>query len=210
MRRLFFALLLAATPLFAQTPDDLTLKIDSKVLGESRTVLVHFPASYRAGTRSYPVLYMTDAEAQLAHTAATATFLARAGRMPEMIVVGVTNLDRTRDLTPTHVDGISIDGQPISFPTSGGAPKFLTFFETELIPTIEKTYRTQPYRVFAGHSFGGLFALNALFTRPKLFNAIIAVSPSFTWDNHWVLRTAQQFVDANRELNAMLVFTLAN
>lgn len=209
MRRILIACLFAfAIPLLA---DDVELKIDSKVMGEQRTVLVHLPQSYRAGSRAYPVLYMTDAPAQFDHTVATATFLARQGRMPEVIVVGVTNTDRTRDLTPTHLDQTAFDGgAPVPFPTSGGGPKFLTFFESELIPKIESSYRTIPYRVFAGHSFGGLFALNALFSRPKLFNAVIAVSPSFTWDDHWALRTAEKFLDANRELNGMLVYTLGD
>ena len=48
---------------------------------------------------------------------------------------------------------------------------------TELIPKIEGQYRTQPFRIFAGHSLGGLFAVHTMLTRPDLFNAYIAVSP---------------------------------
>jgi len=78
-----------------------TLK--SEILGEERTVMIHLPPGYEAGTQRYPVLYLTDAEAQFRHTAATADFLAVQGRIPPLIVVAITNTDRTRDLTPTDV-----------------------------------------------------------------------------------------------------------
>ena len=66
-------------------------------------------------------------------------------------------------------------GQEVKFPTSGGADKFLDFIEKEVMPLVESKYRVQPYRVFAGHSFGGLLAIHAFSTRPELFNAYIAV-----------------------------------
>jgi hypothetical protein len=101
-------------------------------------------------------------------------------------------------------------GGGLPVPTSGGAGKFLSFIETELIPHIEKSYRTHPYRVFAGHSFGGLFALHALFSRPRLFNSIIAVSPSLTWDDRWVMRRATELIEKNPELETTLFFSIGN
>ncbi len=56
-----------------------TLK--SEALGEERTVMIHLPPGYEAGTQRYPVLYLTDAEAQFGHTASTADFLAVQGRI---------------------------------------------------------------------------------------------------------------------------------
>jgi uncharacterized protein len=183
--------------------DRITVK--SEVLGEERVVLVRTPPGYERDGQRYPVLYMTDGQAQLGHTVSTIEFLARNGRMPEMIVVAINNTDRTRDLTPTRERG-----EPIQFPTSGGADKFLKFIETELIPKIEGSYRTQPYRVFAGHSFGGLFAINAFLTRPEVFNSFIAVSPSLQWDNQLMCRRAEEFFKDRKELNKILYFTIAN
>lgn len=130
--------------------------------------------------------------------------------MPELIVVGITNTDRTRDLTPTNASLWRADGTEAKLPTSGGADKFLKFIETELIPKVEANYRTQPYRVFAGHSFGGLFALHTFLTRPELFNAYIAVSPTMDWDNHLLSRKAEEFFKDRKELNKTLYLTLAN
>ncbi len=191
--------------------EPVTVLIDSKVLGERRTAYVRVPSSYSSGNSRYPLIVMTDADAQMQHTVATIDFLVRNGRMPEVIVVGVTNTDRTRDLTPTHVDKATWDdGMTLEFPTSGGADRFLTFIASELLPKIDAGYRTLPYRVFAGHSFGGLLALQAMVTRPKLFNAWIAVSPTLGWDDRYILKRAAEFVASQKELDATLVVTVGN
>jgi hypothetical protein len=183
------------------------VQLESKVLSETRTILVRTPASYAGSTRAYPVLYMTDGDRQIGHTAAVVDFLAREGRMPEVIIVGINNTDRTRDLTPTKLETF---GGNFATPTSGGGERFLDFIATEVIPYVEKSYRTQPYRVFAGHSFGGLFAMHAFFTRPRLFNGVIAVSPTLTWDDRYVYRRAQEWVKKTPERPVTLVMSVGN
>lgn len=212
MKRLFlFVLLALSVTAAAQDRQQITrLGLKSVVLGEERFVLVRTPTGYQGNGQRYPVLYLTDGEGQMDHTVTTIDFLARNGRIPELIVVGIANTDRTRDLTPTNGTLRNPGGQPQRFPTSGGADKFLKFIETELIPSIEADYRTQPYRIFAGHSFGGLFALHTLFTRPELFNAYIAVSPSMPWDDGLPLREAEAFCKNNKEANRQLFFTVGN
>ena len=209
----FLSLLLLAIPAFGQIPQDgLTrLNIKSEVLGEERVILVRTPPGYERSTERFPVLYMTDGDAHLLHTSGTISFLARNGRIPEMILVGITNTDRTRDLTPTRAS-FNEAGQTNNnpFPTSGGADKFLKFIETELIPQIEGKYRTQPYRILAGHSFGGLFTIHALISRPELFNAYISVSPALNWDNNLVLKRAEEFFKGRKEWNRTLYVTLGN
>jgi predicted alpha/beta superfamily hydrolase len=211
MRRALLVLLVFALPLAAQdAKPPQKISIFSKVLNEQRNVLVRVPASYETSGRPYIVLYMTDGDRQLPHTAATVDFLVREGRMPEVIMVGISNTDRTRDLTPTHVEVPQFGNQRFRTPTSGGGDRFLAFIEGELIPHIEKNYRTRPFRVFAGHSFGGLFAMHALVTRPKLFNALIAVSPTFGWDNTYINRRAEEFLKASRDANNTVVVTLGD
>jgi predicted alpha/beta superfamily hydrolase len=196
----------AQAPILYDAPERLVIK--SQVLGEERTILVRTPAGYARNSERFPVLYMTDGDSHIQHTSGTISFLARNARMPEMIVVGITNTDRTRDLTPTRVDQPS--NPNASFPTSGGADKFLKFIETELIPLVESKYRTQPYRVLAGHSLGGLFAVNTMLTRPELFNSYIAVSPSLQWDNFVLLGRVKEFFNTRKELNRTLFTSLGN
>ena len=211
MRRALAVLLFLSVPLAAQeAKPPQTITIQSKVLSEARNVLVRLPASYATSDRPYIVLYMTDGDRQLPHTASTIDFLVREGRMPEVIMVGISNTDRTRDLTPTHVEAPVFGTNRFRTPTSGGADNFLSFIETELIPYIEKNYRTRPYRVFAGHSFGGLFGMHALFTRPKLFNAVIAVSPTFEWDDLYINRRAAEFVKSHPDARNTVVVTMGD
>jgi predicted alpha/beta superfamily hydrolase len=139
--------------------------------------------------------------------ASTVEFLARGGRMPEMIVVGITNTNRTRDLTPTKATEPGSKAPPAG---GGGADKFVKFIETELIPQVEKTYRTEPYRIFAGHSFGGLLAVHILATKPDLFNAYIAVSPSLWWDDEVAIRELAECLKRRPELHHTLFMTLGN
>ncbi len=211
MKRLFALTLLslvAAQGLTARAEDGRPgnrLTVKSAVLGEERLALVRTPPGYDTNGQRYPVLYLTDGDAHIGHTAATIEFLARNGRMPEMIVVGITNTDRTRDLTPTRA---SQDGK--APPTGGAADKFVKFFETELIPEVEKRYRTQPYRVFAGHSFGGLLAVHIFATRNDLFDAYIASSPSLWWDNQVTIRQLEEFLKGHKDVHRTLVLTLGN
>jgi predicted alpha/beta superfamily hydrolase len=204
-------LLLSPPKTHGQAPDATArLYLKSDVLKEERVVLVSTPPGYERGGERYPVLYLTDGDAQIGHTISTISFLARNGRMPEMIVVGILNTDRTRDLTPTNASLAIPGGRVQPFPTSGGADKFLKFIETELIPRIESDYRVHPYRIFAGHSLGGLFAIHAMLARPELFNAYIAVSPSLFWDNDFELKRAEEFFKTHKEWKKTLYFSLGN
>jgi len=186
-----------------------TFTIKSTVLGEDRIVLVRTPVGYEANKARYPVLYMTDGDAHMGHTASTIEFLTRNGRISDLIVVGVTNTDRTRDLTPVKSTNKNAAGE-LQFPTSGGADNFLKFFETELIPEIEKQYRVQPYRIFAGHSLGGLFAIHAMMAKPGLFNSYVAVSPSLQWENDTELKRAEEFFKTQKEMKVTLFVSIGN
>lgn len=205
----FAVLLIVSSAAIAQpaTGTVKTITIKSDVLREDRTVLVRTPAGYETNKVSYPVLYMTDGDAHMGHTASTIEFLTRNGRISDLIVVGVTNTDRTRDLTPAKSTNRNAAGE-LQAPTAGGADNFLKFFETELIPEIEKQFRVQPYRILAGHSFGGLFTIHAMISKPGLFNSYIAVSPSLQWANAEALKRAEDFLKNQKELKVTLYTSL--
>ena len=209
----FLALALLANASAAAAADVIAvgeaLRLPSKVLGEERTILVSTPSRYGQGDERYPVLYLTDGDAHLVHTRGTVDFLARAGVIPDLIIVGVANTDRTRDLTPTRWAAPRPGGR--SAPANGGgAGKFLDFFSQELIPFVEGRYRTAPCRILAGHSLGGLFALTALVQRPELFNAFVAASPALAWDDDLILRQTARFLGGRQELKRTLTVTMAD
>lgn len=187
--------------------------IYSEVLGEMRHYWVHLPSSYYDRSiqpMSYPVLYILDGNIHF-HSITGMTEILSSGAngthvIPEMIVVAILNRDRTRDLTPT-VSKKGFDGKDADWiANSGGGDKFLQFFEEELIPGVESDYRTFPYRTFVGHSFGGLAVINALISRPQLFNAYVLIDPSIWWDEKIMLkRTADFLISADLKGRSLFV-----
>ena len=97
-------------------------------------------------------------------------------------------------LTPTHsiidTNGKIDTSAGLSLQTSGGGEKFLQFIKDELMPYIEKKYKPAPYKIFSGHSFGGLMTFYCLTKHPDMFNAYISVSPALWWDNKIHLKVA--------------------
>jgi predicted alpha/beta superfamily hydrolase len=187
------------------------ITVHSNVLNEDRPILVRMPAAAQGKNDKYPVLYLADGDGHINEVGAIIDFLASQNRCTPLIVVGIPNTDRTRDLTPTRADQKNAQGVVVQAqPTSGGGDKFLEFIQTELFPEIEKRYPTQHYRIFAGHSLGGLLAIHALIAHPDMFDAYIAVSPSLQWDDQHTLHQAQKFFAKQKEFNKTLFFSLGN
>jgi predicted alpha/beta superfamily hydrolase len=183
-------------------------QIESKVLAETRTYIIHTPASYKSGKDAYPVLVLQDAEAHFAHTTSAVDLLSGSGRIPRMIVVGINNTDRTRDMTPSKPT-TGWGGTPWTG-SAGGADKFLSFIADELLPMVDRNYRTRPYRVLIGHSLGGLFAVYALMNRPEVFNGYLAISPALWWDDQALVKASQPFFAAHKDLRADLYMTMGD
>jgi predicted alpha/beta superfamily hydrolase len=218
--------LFAPIVVFAQLPTPglttigTTDSIFSQTLKEQRRYVVYTPPGYQQSVylpRSYPVVYLLDGGAhfhsftgllQFLSTGINGTFV-----VPEMIVVGVLNTDRARDLTPTESTKGS-DGKPlppgmVTSKTGGGA-NFLRFLRNELIPHIDSTYRTDPYRLLVGHSLGGITAVQALYTMPETFNGYIAIDPSMWWDERVLVRQAREFFAKPSLPNRSLFVAQAN
>ncbi|WP_434778077.1 alpha/beta hydrolase [Neisseria sp. Ec49-e6-T10] len=158
--------------------------IYSQTLQEKRTYQVYLPSTYhdtQLQKTSYPVLYVLDAHIRFEEAITIVNLLHKTyPTIPEMIIVGIYNTDRTRDLTPTKVLASQSDYRNVE--NSGGAAHFQTFLTQELRNEINKTYRTNGYNILSGHSFGGLFGLNVLLTEPQAFNAYLLADPSIWWD----------------------------
>lgn len=196
----------AASPYVLKDAEVQTLPTSSN--GRDYVLYVSFPLSYATSgpTRRYPVIYMLDGFWDFPLVAQIADFVRRDGHAPESIVVGIgyggTNpnvgLLRQWDLTP------GIDAQYDSTgATTGHAQEFLAVIESQIIPFVDATYRSDTsYRVLLGNSFGGLFALYALFERPGLFQGVVVSSPSLAWRDEYVLTRAQQHAAGGTALNA--------
>ena len=153
--------------------------IHSARLKSDRRLLVSTPDAYAADQRRYPVLVLLDGDDQFRNAVATVRFFANRQVIPDMIIIGVPNgADRTHDLTPRL-----IGKDTMNFKTAGGADDFLVFLSDEVLPWVDKRYRTLPTRVLAGHSFGGLIALYAAAKQPSAFRVTVAMSPALWWND---------------------------
>ena len=167
--------------------------IHSKVLNQDRQLYIHVPTIDSAErNKPLPVLYLLDGENHFHVLSAYIEYLSHWKVIPPLIVVGIISIDRRKDLTPTNslinFDGIIDSG----YKTTGGNEPFFQFIQKELMPYIAAKYNTSPFKIFAGHSFGGITTINCMLTHPGLFDAYIAVSPSIWWDNKYMLRLTKQ------------------
>ena len=148
--------------------------LDSKILGEKRTILVATPPQMKP---NLPLLVVLDGEWTFTKVAVIIDHLVGNGRLPPMVVAGVVNTDRGRDLMPTF------EGAEFA---AGPSDKFLGFLADELIPKPASEYPIGKYRILAGHSNGGMFSLYAFIRRPEAFQANLALSPSYGFDDRFV------------------------
>jgi hypothetical protein len=72
----------------------------------------------------------------------------------------------------------------------GGGETFFKFLTEELFPKIESDYRTIPYRVYVGHSLGGITTAYTLLKHPGIFNGYFSIDGSLWWDNGKCVREA--------------------
>ncbi len=175
-----------------------THTIKSAVLNEERTVVVQLPKSYQAESKKvYPVIYRLDGAGNIPLATAMIERLQNDNRAPEVIIVAIKNTNRLRDFYPT----VNKEPQgPVG--EGGGAAKFLAFFEQELIPLVNKNYRTHDYKVISGASAGGVFALYALQAKPELFQAHIAYSPAVWWNYGAMVKSTKSFIAKTKDLNS--------
>jgi len=198
-----------------QFPPSEVITIHSKILNEDRKIYIHRPKPDSTNVEErFPVLYVMDGENHFELFAQYADYLSRPDvlAIPKMVIVGIPNTKRRRDLTPT-VSITDYSGKPDTskrLEPSGGNENFLKFINTELIPTIDQSYKTKPYKILAGHSFGGLASINCMLTHPELFDAYIAVSPSFWWDNRYLSKLADKKLKKGAALNKKLFYSDGN
>ncbi len=168
--------ILAASPAHPQEPRDgdavsigTFRQIHSNVLGEERLLLVCPPSGYTESSMAYPVLFVLygdQVRGYFAEAVHVVDRLSEEGSIPQMLVVGVANVDRYRDLSPVARRG-----------TPSGIEPFSRFVVDELIPFIETEYRTKDFRVLEGPQAGAEFGLYTLEKKPGLFDAFIIENP---------------------------------
>jgi predicted alpha/beta superfamily hydrolase len=177
----------------AQAPSTESFVLHSQILNEDRTINVRLPLAYGASAgarpRSFPVLYMPDGglDEDFPHVTAAVDSLVGERLIRPVIVVGIPNTQRRRDLTsPT-----SVASEAAIAPKVGGAALFRQFIKKELLPEVNRRYRTTSERSIIGESLAGLFVVETLLEEPRLFTHYIALDPSLWWNHAALLDTAR-------------------
>jgi uncharacterized protein len=176
----------AGAPAPAAIGESFTLA--SQLLGERRVINVYVPPGYATATERYPVLYMPDGgmAEDFPHVAGSVDVSIKNAVIRPLIVVGIENTDRRRDLVgPTEVPR-----ERERAPRAGGADRFRAFLRDELLPLIAARYRTTAESALVGESLAGLFVVETFLREPALFDGYIAADPSLWWNEQALVRDA--------------------
>ncbi len=198
--------LLATTALAqprVEIPGSQLHSLSSTMVGREYNLLVQFPRGYDDETKSFPVVFVLDAQWDFPLVQAIYGSQYYDGFVPAFVIVGITwggenprhDSLRAADLTPTNARGV---------PQSGNAPKFLSFIKSELIPFVESKFRTTHDRTLMGSSYGGLFTLYAMFQETGIFKRYVLTSPAIGFDNGVIYDFEKDYAKKNSSLPVRL------
>jgi len=185
-----------------------SLSFESKILSGDREIWIHVPKIDKSSLDNpqsiFPVIYVLDGEHSFNNVVGISKALARANLMPNVIVVGVTGVNREYDYSPSDLK--------VDYMKTGGGDKFLSFFANELIPYINNNYPSSNHNTLIGHSIGAMFAIYALTESPlDNFSNHLAISPSLWWDNQSLAnKWKEKLKTPEFKQNKLAFITMAN
>lgn len=147
--------------------------IQSSKLGEERQIKIQLPRGYNSEDKGYPLFIVLDGDYMFEAVAGNVDYYSYWEDMPAAIVVGINQMGTRYDDT--------MYSEQNSLPINTGAA-FFEFIGMELIPYIEKTYRTGRFRVVVGHGETANFINYYLLKPSPLFQSYIVVSPELAPD----------------------------
>ena len=208
----FYILLFGVQTTFGQNETDIIIGskfvIKSNILDEERTCLISLPDSYNDSSEAeikYPIIILLDGYTHFKTASGIVHFMSsnknRNNLIPQSIIIAIENVDRRRDFTVTKIKTKRPN-------TGGGGRNFLNFIEKELVPYIDKNYRTEPSRTLIGHSLGGLLTLNSYMDKNSIFNAYISIDPSIWWNEEMMKNKVDSI--SSISLNKKLYIATAN
>lgn len=155
--------------------------LPSSTYGGTREINVWLPPGYAGSGRNYPVFYLLDGGTtwqDFHHISGLAQLGTVNGTTRDVIVVGIASVDRRNELAlPTQ------NAELIArYPTQGQSDRFRRFIAEEVLPFVERRFRSSGETALMGESLAGLFVIETFLKEPQMFDAWVAVSPSLWWD----------------------------
>jgi enterochelin esterase-like enzyme len=168
----------------------------SRFLRNRRDLIVYLPPGYdEQPQRRFPVLYLQDGQNLFDgatsfvpgmdwHVGETADTVIAKGTVQPLIIVGIYNAGnaRVREYTPTKVPRFG----------GGRADRYAKFLVEEVLPFVQKEYRTlsgPALTGIGGSSLGGLVSLYVGLKFPNIFGKLAAISPSVWWNQREIARS---------------------
>ena len=165
---ILFLFFICSNAIFSQKVTD---TISSKRLNEDREIIIGLPPSYdKHPNQKYPVLVLLDGDFLFDAFQGALSYANYWDDLPEVIIVGISQNKNNERETDCAVD------QENGLPTEKGEA-FFEFIGLELLPYIEKKYRTAPFKMIAGLDTTAGFLNCYLYKDVPLFDAYISMSP---------------------------------
>jgi predicted alpha/beta superfamily hydrolase len=163
-------------------------QLESKILGETRRLLIYVPEKYKKSTEKFPVIYVLDGQIHYKHATTTADILQKKGQIPASIIVAITNNEGTvmRDFSTKTAN-------------------YARFLKEEVLPFVANNFRVNGHKTLFGHSRPGAFVLETLVKTPNAFDNYIAANPIV---NEAFVTKFEHFLDHNKNLDQSLYFSM--
>ncbi len=192
-------------------------QFSSKELGQDLRLTISLPSTYGSSDERFGVVYYLDPFIQGGTIREIVHMLAGSQELPQLITVGIgPEVDsvpawyrqRVFLFTPTQSDTYLDYGVQRSW--GGGSREFLRSIEDEIIPLVDKNYRTRKgERTLFGHSLGGLFAFFTLLEKTNLFQGYVISDPSMKWDNSLLERLEHEYATRNDAMSARVFISVS-
>ena len=188
----------------AREPPHEAFTLSSKAVAEQRRVNLYVPPGFESAVAPLPVLYLLDGgdTEDFPHPGilAAVDLAIRTGEMHPLVIVGIENTERRRDMTgATEVDKDRTIAAHV-----GGSAAFRAFLRDELMPEIGRRVKPGGKTALAGESLAGLFVLETFFLEPALFDTYVAISPSLWWNGGALARGAGAWLKAHPRVASTL------
>jgi predicted alpha/beta superfamily hydrolase len=199
--------LIVCTTAFGQYTNTDTLSYYSDYFKAKRQLKISLPTEYQQyPNRRYKVVYLFDAQSSSLYEFTKATMAYFPGYasfyFDPVILVGIVTKNRHFEFLPKQQNTIAGNG---NYPAAGGADTLALSIEKELKPFIESKFRTTGFSIGIGHSLGGTFVTYSMLKFPNIFNAGIAISPNYVYDNEEILNVFKK-ADTKKNLSGKFLY----
>jgi len=193
--------------------------IQSKILNRDYELYFGLPASYGKSPRRYPVVFITDAPYAFPLVRSISRRVSDNGKqLEEFILVGLSYakgdtsaLSRNRDYTPTDVNAKGTREPDQAIGPYGQAERYRRFIADEVFPFVARHYPADMSRtIYFGHSYGGLFGIHVLLTKPTMFSHYVIGSPSLWFDKRHMLKAERAYAATSRDLPARILMIVGS